>query len=119
MEYVGGGVDYNSGPYNVQFDVGVTSVLMTVSIHNDNISEDNESFALSTNTSSLPSRVTLSDPSETMVTILANDGKYKMILYVRQTEVLAVAKHVIPNEKMSSRLATCTYATNWIKHYTV
>ena len=75
MDFVGGGVDYNSGPYSVQFNVGVTRVLLTVSIHDDNILEGNETFNLSIGTSSLPSRVTVGNPGETMVTILANDGK--------------------------------------------
>ena len=76
MEYVGGGVDYNnSGPYTVQFNVGLTRVLLTVSIYDDNILEGNETFNLSIGTSSLPSRVTIGNPGETMVTILDNDGK--------------------------------------------
>ena len=75
MEYVGGGVDYYSGPYTVQFNVGVTRMILTVSIHDDNILEGNETFNLSIGTSSLPSRVTIGNPGETMVTILANDGK--------------------------------------------
>ena len=74
MEYVGGGVDYNSGQHNVQFNIGVTRVSFNISIKNDNIMEGNESFALSIN-SSLPSSVTIGDHSQTTVTILANDRK--------------------------------------------
>ena len=76
MEYVGGGVDYNSGPYNVRFDAGVTSTSLNVSINNDNIMEGNESFTLNINPLSLSSGVTLADHTQTTVTILANDGKY-------------------------------------------
>ena len=76
MEYVGGGVDYNSGPYSVQFNAGVTRVSFNVSIKNDNIMEGNESFTLSINPLLLPSSVTIADHNQTTVTILANDGKY-------------------------------------------
>ena len=79
MEYVGGGVDYNSGSYTVQFDAGVTSALMTVSIHDDNILEADEHFNLSINAESLPIRVTVGEPGQTTVTILANDRKYSLI----------------------------------------
>ena len=79
MEYVGGGVDYNSGPYIVQFNVGVTSVPFDVSVTNDNILEGNETFNLHINTSSLPSSVIAGAYDQTAVTIVANDGKYKVI----------------------------------------
>ena len=75
MEYVGGDVDYNSGPYSVQFDAGVTSALMNVSIHDDDILEADESFNLSINADSLPIHVTVGEPGQTTVTILANDRK--------------------------------------------
>ena len=75
MEYVGGGVDYNSGPYSVQFNVGVIRASFDVSINNDNILEGDETFNLNINTSSLPSGVTVGAPSQTTVTIPANDGE--------------------------------------------
>ena len=79
MEYVGGGVDYNSGPYTVQFDVGITRALFTIPLIDDNIMEDNETFSFSVNASSLPSAITVSDSGQTTVTIVANDGKYKAL----------------------------------------
>ena len=75
MEYVGGGVDYDSGPYVVQFDVGVTRVSFNVSLNDDNIMEGNELFNLSINTQSLSSSVTVGDYGQTTVTILPNDRK--------------------------------------------
>ena len=79
MEYVGGGVDYNFGSYTFQFNVGVTSVPFNVSINNDNILEDDEMFNLHINTLSLLSSVTIGDHGQTTVTIVANDGKHKVI----------------------------------------
>ena len=76
MKYVGGGVDYNSGPYTVQFDVGGTRVSLDISITDDNILESDENFNLSINPSSLPDSVTVGDHGQTSVTILANDGNY-------------------------------------------
>ena len=75
MDYVGGGVDYNSGPYTVQFDVGIIRASFIIPIINDNIMEGNEMFNLNVNASSLPSTVTVSDSGQTTVTIVANDGE--------------------------------------------
>ena len=75
MENVGGGVDYNSGPYTIRFKVRETRVSFNISINNDNIMEGNESFTLDIVTRSLPSSVTIGDHGQTTVTILANDRK--------------------------------------------
>ena len=80
MEYVGGGVDYSSGPYIVQFDAGVTRMSFNVPIINDVLLESNETFTLSINQISLPESVTLVDPDQTTVTIVANDCKYKLLI---------------------------------------
>ena len=75
MEYVGGGVDYNSGPYTVQFEAGVTSVSVSVSLNNDNILEGNETFNLNIDEPSLPNSVTIGDHGQCTITVVANDGK--------------------------------------------
>ena len=75
MEYVGGGVDYNSGPYTVQFDAGVRRRSFDVMINNDNILESDESFTLNITASSLPNKVAIDDSGHAIVTILANDGE--------------------------------------------
>ena len=80
MEYVGGGVDYNSGLYTIQFNVGITRALFTIPLIDDNIMEDNETFNFSVNASSLPSAITVSDSGQTTVTIMANDGKYEVVI---------------------------------------
>ena len=79
MEYVGGGVDYNSGPYAVQFNVGVTSIPLTVLIQADNILEDNETFEFSVNASALPDDVTVGSTGHTTVTIVDDNGEYTVI----------------------------------------
>ena len=80
MEYVGG-VDYNPGPYTVQFNVGVTNISFIVMINNDNILESDETFNLNIDTPSLPNDITVGDPSETTVTIPANDGECKLCIF--------------------------------------
>ena len=75
MKYIGGGVDYSSGPYTVQFDVGVTNVPLAVLINNDVILEDNETFIVNINEFSLPTSVTVGDYGQSTVTITANDRK--------------------------------------------
>ena len=82
MEYVGGGADYNSGPYFVQFNAGVTKVSFNVSITNDNILEGNETFNLLINASSLPTRISVGDPGQSTVNISASDGECKLIYTV-------------------------------------
>ena len=68
-------MDYSSGPYNVTFPAGETSVQFSVMIYNDNILEGNENFTLTINPSSLPSGVTVGDPSQATVTIVNDDSK--------------------------------------------
>ena len=75
MEYLGGGVDYNSGPYSVQFDAGVTRVSFDVMINNDNIFEDNETIYFNITSSSLPTGVAIGNYGQSTVTILENDSK--------------------------------------------
>ena len=70
-----GGVDYNSGPYNVTFPAGVTSVAFNISVINDTILEGNESFTLTIMNSSLLSRVDLGIPDNTTVTIVDTTGE--------------------------------------------
>ena len=72
-------MDYNSGPYTVQFNVGVTRVSFNVSINNDNILEGDETFNLNIDPSSLPISVIVGDPGQTTVTILTNDGNHYVL----------------------------------------
>ena len=74
MEYVGGGVDYNSGPYMVRFDAGVTNSSFIAIINDDNVLETREIFTLSVDLTSLPSGVTF-DLNPTGVIIMDNDGE--------------------------------------------
>ena len=76
MEYVGRGVDYISGPYTVQFNVGVTRVPFSVTLKDDSSKEDNETFTLNINSSSLPNSINIGDHAQTTVTILNDDGKF-------------------------------------------
>ena len=85
-DFIGEGVDYNSGPYNVRFDVRVTRVSLTISINDDDILEYSETFNLNVNESSLPNSVTVGDHSKTTVTILDDDGKYRMLKTPRSTK---------------------------------
>ena len=73
--FTGGGVDYNSGPYSVTFPAGVTTASFNIPITDDNILENNEDIQIEINVSSLPSRVSVSNPSQATVTIVDNDGK--------------------------------------------
>ena len=72
-----GNADYNSGPYNVTFPAGVTSVSFDVTIIDDNILELNEQFDLTIISSSLPNGFTVDNPSQATVTIIDDDSEYQ------------------------------------------
>ena len=69
-----GGEDYTVGPFTVEFSSEVLRVPFSVSIINDNILEGNETFNLIINPSSLPSEVTVTNPSQATVVIVDDDG---------------------------------------------
>ena len=73
---VGNNEDYDSGPYSVTIPAGNRSVVFDVSIIDDNMLEMNETFELSIQSTSLPSKVFLSrtsrNPSMATVYILDN-----------------------------------------------
>ena len=72
--YTGGKVDYHSGPYSVTFSVGQTRFLLNVTIENDSILENNETFILSINSSALPENVNVGNPAQATVIIKDDDG---------------------------------------------
>ena len=69
----GGGVDYDSGPFDITFPAGETLAVFNVTINDDNIVEGNENFTLSIDPSSLPNGVTVVNPVQTTVTIVDDD----------------------------------------------
>ena len=72
-------MDYGFGPYTVQFNAGVTSVPFNISVNNDDISEDDETFNVTVDPFSLPKRVTVGDYGQSIITILDDDGANKII----------------------------------------
>ena len=69
-------MDYNSGPYAVHFNVGVTNVTFSVTLKDDSSKENNETFTLNINSSSLPNSINIGNHDQTTVTILNDDGKF-------------------------------------------
>ena len=80
----GDGIDYDSGPYVVNFPAGSTSATFNVSVNDDKSLETNERFSLSIGSSSLPRRVVGSRipqfPSQTTVFIIDDDKQGKKLL---------------------------------------
>ena len=70
-----GGDDYISGPYNVTFYSGDTSVEFDIPIKDNFMKETDESFTLKIDPSSLPSSVSVDNKHNTTVTIMDNDSK--------------------------------------------
>ena len=46
INFITGGVDYNSGPYNITFSAGMTSSSLAIMINDDSVFEDNKNFSL-------------------------------------------------------------------------
>ena len=72
--FVGDSEDYNSGQYNVTFNIGVTRVLFGIPIYDDEILEQNEFFSIGL--CSLPSNVIFGNLSQATVIIMNDDSKY-------------------------------------------
>ena len=73
---IGGGEDYESGPYTVTIPAKATTAQFNVTINDDDILEGNETFNLTIMASSLPSRIDIGNPAQATVTIVDNDGKH-------------------------------------------
>ena len=73
MLYVGGGVDYNSGPYTVTFPIGSTNASFDIIINVDSVLEGDESFNVS-----IAAIVNgyVGTPREATVTIIDTTSKY-------------------------------------------
>lgn len=71
---IGGGVDYDSGPYSVTIPARERGGFLDVFINDDKIHENDETFNLTINLSSLPDRV-VSNLNRATVIIKDNDGK--------------------------------------------
>ena len=74
---IGGGIDYDSGPYTVIIPARETSVSFYVSITDDRMHEGDENFILVINSTSLSDELT--HFSRAVVTILNDDGKHIII----------------------------------------
>ena len=72
---IGGGEDYDSGPYSIMFLAGMTSVPFSILINNDTTFEANETFMITIN-SQLSYAIMVGDPVEAIVTIVDDDSKY-------------------------------------------
>ena len=75
-----GDYDYNSGPYNVIVPAGVTNIIFTVPIIDDNIIESNETFVLTIKEYSLSQYLAYGSFGATLVTIVDDDCKLRVLL---------------------------------------
>ena len=79
--YLIGGDDYHSGPYNITFPAGVTTVSFNISIHDDDMYEDDENFTLTINNNSLPDGIITGSPS-TIIMIIKDDDSKRILIYI-------------------------------------
>ena len=70
--------DYYSGPYTVIFSPGVIRYQFNVLIIDDNVLENDKSFRLSINVSSLIRGITVGSVDQAIVNILDEDSKFKL-----------------------------------------
>ena len=81
INIVTGNTDYQRRPFSLTFSASINSIPVVVRLIDDNIFEGNENFIFTIDSSKLPDRVTVVQPSEVVVVITDdNDGKY--IMYV-------------------------------------
>ena len=69
--YIGSGLDYNSGRYDITFNVGIDNVSFHIPIIDDHIFEQDELFILGL--CSLPNNVIVGNFSQATVTIVNDD----------------------------------------------
>lgn len=69
----GGSIDYNSGPYTVNFPIGSTNSSFDIMVYNDNVFEDNETFNVSIN--SITNGHVVGTPGVVAVTIIDTTSK--------------------------------------------
>ena len=74
MYIIGGGIDYDSGPYNVTFPPGNTVVTFDIPVIYDKIKEDNENFTLSVSPQ-LPPLISHDDVIEAIIILRNIDCK--------------------------------------------
>ena len=68
--------DYTSGPFEMEIPAGATIMSLPISITNDKIIENNETFFLSIIRFELPSEFYIGFPFHTAVTIVDDDGNW-------------------------------------------
>jgi len=71
-----GGIDYDSGPYNVTFPAGQTIASFGVLIYNDNTYKYSMVFNLTIIPDTLPDSVACGNPCEARVTIVDDEGEW-------------------------------------------
>ena len=89
MYGTGGGVDYSSGPYTVTFPAGATSASFDVPINDDSTLESDEQFTITIDPSSLPRRVSVTNPGQAVITITDNDGEWIVLICITQLLVIS------------------------------
>ena len=71
---LGRGIDYDSGPFNLIIPARRITFPFSIEIIDDNILEDFETFNLTINSLSLPASVSVTNPDQTTIVIIDNDG---------------------------------------------
>ena len=78
-------MDYATGPYIIKFPVNHTRVSLSITITDNDEMENNKTFVLIINSSSLTRHVDVGNPNQTTVTILDDDGKYAVYACIYTT----------------------------------
>ena len=69
-----GGIDYDSGPYNVTVPANEISVAFNIPISSDGTMEENEEFNLTIHATSMPTHVKIDKPDQATVIIVDDDS---------------------------------------------
>jgi len=84
---IGANKDYFGGPYYIVFTAGITEAVFNITLNDNDILEETETFNIVINSSSLPNGVTIGVLDQAVVTILDNDGEvYQAEIYSHLSE---------------------------------
>jgi len=73
---IGANEDYFSGPYYIVFTGGMKEAVFTISVNDNDILEETETFNIIIDSSSLPNNVIIGELDKAVVTIVDNDGEF-------------------------------------------
>ena len=90
--YTTGNDDYESGPFNVTIPSEYFNMSFNISIINNSVYEDNETFIVTIDPYTLPSRIHQQPNCNLVVTIVDDDSKFDHFKFTKSCAIMLVYK---------------------------